>query len=934
VALPETREMLVGRERELADVNGFLDNLGSDPPGLVLEGDQGIGKTTLWEAGVAIARERSYRVLIARPVGAEAQLSFSALNDLLADVLGESLASLPAPQRRALATALLLDDPAGPPPEERAIAIAMLGVLQRLADDAPVVVAVDDLQWLDRPTASVLTYALRRLRGTRVALFATTRRDQTQEAAPIGEHPAGTPGTARLEVGPLSVGALRRLLAVRVGASLSRPLLLRVHEITEGNPFYALELAQVLETTVLEPGAALPIPPTLHALLSARLEVLSQRTREMLLALSALGEADVQTLVAALPRRTGVGPRLREAVAAGVVAVEAERVRFAHPLLASVVYSSVEASTLRRIHRRLAGVVGDPEQRARHLALSAAGPDETVAAALDDGASHAAARGASAAAAELLELAIRLTPEQAGNERHRRMAAAARHHTAYGEMRRAAHLLEQLTNELPAGSERTDALLLLLETVEDEGGLALRLSERALAEAGSDTHRASNVHAFLSRYWTMRGDNARALASARAALVLAEQGGDERALLASATHLARAETRTAQLIPGLLERALVLEPADGQRILDSPRLALAHLRLFQGRLSEARRLCEQLLAETAARGDDSSAANLHGVLGYVECAAGNWSRAAKHALAAVEYTEQVFGDDSPGMAQELVVKAHVAAHIGAAVEAIRTAKRAAAIAEEAEMDIVAFRSRAVIGFVELSIGNYTAAAVELTPVVDKLLARGFAIAPHPLSIEPLEALIAAGDLERARPLLQRYLNEARAIESPMLLAAGERCRGLLATGERDLAAARKSFETALAAQQQSEWPFELGRTLLAAGRVERRAKQKRAARQSLTGALAIFDRLGARLWADQTQAELGRIGGRAPSTGELTPAEARVAALIAAGRTNREAAAELHLSEHTVEGHLSRIYTKLGLRSRSELARHLLISQQRDPHDE
>src|SRR5262249_13643299 len=219
------------------------------------------------------------------------------------------------------------------------------------------------------------------------------------------------------------------------------------------------------------------------------------------------------------------------------------------------------------------------------------------------------------------------------------------------------------------------------------------------------------------------------------------------------------------------------------------------------------------------------------------------------------------------------------------------------------------------------------------PVIEHLIAHGFAVAPHPLSIEPLEALIAAGNLERARPFVETYLSEAQAIESPLLLAAGERCLGLIAARDGDLTAARELFARAITAERNGEPPFELARTLLASGRTERRAKQKRAAREHLIAALTLFDRLGARPWADQAQSELGRIGGRPPSSGGLTPAEQRVASLIASGRTNSEAAAELYLSEHTVEGHLSHISAKLGLRSRSELARRYADDQTGPPAD-
>jgi predicted ATPase len=268
VAAPPTSESaggVVGREEELELLRGFLADTAAVPLALLLEGESGIGKTTLWAAAVEGARERSYRVLACRAAGAEVQLSFAALGDLLAEVLEETLPELPTPQRRALEVALLLEEARGPPPDQRAVALAFLGVLRLLTRSGPVLVAVDDAQWLDTPTAAVLEFALRRLGSEPIVLLTTFRQEDGRVGLLELEQIFPEGRLRRLAVGPLSLGALQRLLRLRLGAAVARPTLVRLHEATGGNPFYALELARALERQGTEPelGRPLPIPENL-----------------------------------------------------------------------------------------------------------------------------------------------------------------------------------------------------------------------------------------------------------------------------------------------------------------------------------------------------------------------------------------------------------------------------------------------------------------------------------------------------------------------------------------------------------------------------------------------------------------------------------------------------------------------------------------------
>jgi predicted ATPase len=332
---------IVGRDEELAAVTTFLD--GDLPAAIVLAGEAGIGKTTVWRAALERARGRDVCVLVSRPAESEARLSFAGLADLLEPVLGDALGDLPSVQRRALEAALLLSDQARAAPDERTIATACLGVVKRLAEDGPVVVAVDDVQWLDPATVLVLEFVARRLAEQPVGLL-LAERVSGESAAPLGL------GRADLELrqvrlGPLSTGALHRLLRDQVGVTLTRPALHRVHEASGGNPFYALELVRALQSKAgrIQPGRPLPVPETLEAILRERLEGLPTSVRDVVAAAAALARPTEAIL--------GDSLALEQAAEAGVIELADGEVRFSHPLLASAAYTSIGAVERRSLHR-------------------------------------------------------------------------------------------------------------------------------------------------------------------------------------------------------------------------------------------------------------------------------------------------------------------------------------------------------------------------------------------------------------------------------------------------------------------------------------------------------------------------------------------------------------------------------------------------------
>ena len=420
---------IVGREDELGLIRAFLDRAADAPRALVLDGEAGIGKSTLWQAAVEEARARSARVLLSQPAEAERGLAFAGLGDLLEPVLDDILPSLPAPRRRALRIALLLEEAEGPV-DPRALGVAVRHAIEVLAEDAPLVVAVDDLQWLDPSSVASLAFALRRLQAG-VGILLARRPGESAEAVPL-EHALGGGQVESLRLGPLSVGAIQVLLRNELDRVFARPTLLRIHEASGGNPFYALELAGALGPDV-DPTQPLPVPETLEELVDARLAGLPDATRAGLVLASALGTAPVKLL-----RAAGVADdALEAAVAARVVELQDGAVRFTHPLLSSVLYQGLAGAERRAAHGTLADVVVDPLERARHLALATEHPDPAVAAALDEAAALANARGASAMAAELAEHALRLTCVDAPADEHRRAIAAGRAHLAAGEVDRA-----------------------------------------------------------------------------------------------------------------------------------------------------------------------------------------------------------------------------------------------------------------------------------------------------------------------------------------------------------------------------------------------------------------------------------------------------------------------------------------------------------------
>ncbi len=607
---------------------------------------------------------------------------------------------------------------------------------------------------------------------------------------------------------------------------------------------------------------------------------------------------------------------LQEAAALGIAELESGRVRFAHPLLASTAHDDASPRRRRDLHRRIAAAVVQPEERARHLALSAEAADEKIAAALESAATDVAGRGSLVAAAELAARAVELTPLGERGSLQRRRLAAARYCFAAGDTAQARRLLADGEADAEQGVEHARFLqeLSRVARAADDLRVAHELARRAADEAAGDSRLRAEILAAavnLTGYW---GDGYEAaLADAEEAVELAETDGDEvvyaRALAARAEvehSLGRGfDTAAFARAEQMAEHAGAPSAA---REIAYKRCELA---IAEGELGGVRERLEALYTEANERGDAWACVPLLR-LAMVEYEAGDWSRALEAVDELEQTTAQTGWNVNSALAQAM--RALVEGSRGE-IEPARS--RVLASLEETEQ-----RGRlsrfplTVLATLESSVEHHAEAYEQLERVLDRNRERGVR---DPRSLcSAAEALVALNRLEDAEALLAEYHRgdpHGRAAE-----AAYRRAAGLLAAERGELERAEAELTASVARWRELGLPLELGRSLLALGSVRRRARKKRDAREVLDEATELFERIGASIWASRARAEAARIGGRAaPRTG-LTGTEDAIAALVATGKSNREVAEALHLSTHTVEWNLARIYRKLGIRSRTQLA--------------
>ncbi len=611
-----------------------------------------------------------------------------------------------------------------------------------------------------------------------------------------------------------------------------------------------------------------------------------------------------------------------KAETAGVIEVEDGRITFSHPLLASAAYRAASVHDRRAAHERLAALAADPEEHAGHIARATAAPDEAVAEAISVGARWAWQRSAPENAAELAEVAVRLTPDGSKNLYQRRIDAASYLFEA-GDPDRARALLEQAVAEEPTANERAEGLWRLAKVHHhsDNHLAAVELFRRALEEAAVGGVLSVAIERDLALATMMQGDLGRAAIHARTAVDLARRAGDPILIDETATTLVLIEFLLDGHDPERLKETVVSAEvliAGNPLALRSGSIVASVLK-WTDDLTQARAHFDEEYRWARKRGADAHLPSLLWQMSDLERLAGNWQQSAAHAEEAVETA--ILTSSDYGLSVALSVRGRISACLGLVDDSMRDLKEGLAIAEKVSAPMGIIRNRAALGFLELSLGNHDAAHRWLSPL-SEMTQEASTAEPALLGYLPddVESLVALGRRDQAEALLDWYEEKASAAGRSSALAAASRCRATLLAADGDFTAAVGAIDRARKAYETLGLPLALGRALLTKGRILRRSKEKRASKTSLEEALKVFDELPAPLWRTKVLAELGHLGLPVSGHPGLTPTEARISRLAAAGRTNREIADEVFISAKSVEAHLSRIYAKLAIRSRAQLS--------------
>ncbi len=926
---PTQLQPLIGRDGALERLREALRPPYDDARAILIEGPAGIGKTSLLRRGTALAEAAGVTALLARPVEAEVTFAYATLAELLERHLGVGRITLGPAHRQALEAAVgasdgdVPTDPDGPELDAQRLGQAVLAAVRALASRGPVLIAIDDAQWTDQATRDAIAFAARRLAELPIRLLIGRRADLPGEAPPFGLAEAARPiGLERLWLEPLSTGALHQLLRSATGSAFARPVLLRIHALSGGNPFYALELARALaaQGATLGPGQELPVPGTLRELLGARFERLPPPTRRLLLTAALSARPTVELLRA----RAGQDPvdMLDPSLDAEIVGIEGRLITFRHPLYASTLVAEAHPDEVRETHAWLGRAkLEDAEARVRHLALASDGPDPGVADALASAARRAKLRGAPAVAGELADLALERTPAGRASRSALALWAADAWFLA-GDLgaarRRAAAVVPAVS-----GSDRARALLIIglatwYEASSREAALVL---EAALGDAAEDPALLGLLHYYLAIFSDFDIPAAHRHALRAAALL---DGTSDRGHLAAALlqafHWAVILGRRPP-IP-LLRRGLEVE-RDGSLTdrLTSPGIWWAAI----GRLTEARDRFQHLLDFDLIHGLYANAANLLTRLAEVAFWADDWPEARRLALEARDADLETGAPASEMALRTLALVDAAEGHLDEAAAAVtdgveRTAQTESFILTAAWLQVAAL--------VEQSRGNTTFVA-EVTARSQALIERaGYR---EPLRLDPaperIEALALLGRLDEAAEALAGLEARQRRVAKPWAAAAIARGRARIALARDDPSAAVEATSMVAGGLPHGWSRFDLARVLLVRGAAQRHARARREAGETLARAEDLFEQLGATAWAQRAAAEVARLGLKRSAALSLTPTEGRVARLVGEGYSTRAVAAELGISPRTVETHLASVYGKLGLSSRAELGRAMALRE-------
>ena len=893
-------------DAECAAVDRLLDDARAGVGGaLVVRGEPGIGKSALLD--YAMQRAAPMTVLSAAGVEAESDLPFAGLHGLLRPILGH-LRELPAPQSAALAGALGLAQ--STQSDRLLVSAAVLGLLAAAAEDRPVLCVVDDAQWVDRPSADALVFAARRLQAERLAMLFGAREGELRRF-----EAAGVPDCALTGLDSPSAAAVLAAGGCGAAGEVRERLLAEAG----GNPLALLELPRGLSRAQLDGRAALPdaipLSPQLEGVFRQRIGRLPETAQTALLIAAADTTGDMPAVLRAM---AGLGlpvDALDPAEGAGLVRISGTAITFRHPLVRSALYQGATMSRRQRVHAALAGAFTGEEhadRRVWHQALATLTGDEEVAAALEASARRSRARAAHSSAATAFLRAAELSTGQ--ERRVRRVAAAAQAAWDAGEPERAR---DAIARALPAAVGELKAELLHLSgAIEGACGSVPMALARLLEAADASTDPSLTLQM---------------LVDAGEAAVFSGQ-------LAKAVELG--------------QRASSLQAATARdRLMLS--LLRGFARVFAGDPDGARPLLEDVLREADALDDDPRALGLAATAASVRGRAGDGvpyaSRAVESArrqgllslLPRVLETQsyELLGNSSFDLAYAAAREAYqlsldvghgggwplndmaiVEAVWGREAEARRHAEEVLAIGQRTGSTFLAGVAEWTFGLIDLAGGRNAEAAARLLAVTDPRQPGANPMVAMPAFPDAIEAAARCG---RAGELGERFAAfEGWALAAPTgahraLLA---RCQALL--GKRP---PEEAFGEAIE-HAPAVPPFQRARTELLYGEWLRRERRRTDARTHLRAAAEAFRGLGAVLWAERAEAELRATGETVRkrdvfAVGQLTPQELQIAGLVAEGLTNKEIAAQLFLSPRTVDYHLRKVFTKLGITSRAELIR-------------
>ncbi|MCU1395696.1 MAG: putative transcriptional regulator [Ilumatobacteraceae bacterium] len=884
----------------------MLDRAPSETSRLEIVGEPGIGKSALFDEAVALAVDRGFRVLVARPNEFEASLAYAGLGDLIGEIT--EVDELSPPEQRALDVALARADADGVVVSTRTLGAAVAATLRWATGQGPTLLAIDDIQWLDVATADVLSYVLRRLPPHNLTVLVARRPTGASWLDPDDE----------MRVEPMSDAATRQLAVRLAGPQLPRATVDRVVEASGGNPLFVKELLRSTSLAAQQAMVPLPVPASLQQIVAARVIGLPDATVEALALASLLAAPTVDTLAA-----LGVLDDLPPAERIEIVDVVGRSIRFRHPMLASAAHDAIPGSQRLRLHRRLAEVTTGL-QRCIHLAFGTDHQDSAVATELSDAVPGLIARGAATEAADLALLALSITPDD-DPVRFERMLVCGDALFRDGRTEDALSHLDRARREAPSTHVVARALLGLATIEYSHIDNAERAAEHALraVELTEDPALLAEAHTILAR--VQYTDFGAAADHAATALALME-GLDDVDDLALA--MALNASATADFMAGrgldrsLFAKAIDLERDSAVSLADSAFGALAALLKYADELDESRTMLQGLVDDA----DEGSLPYALSHLPQLELWTGRWS-AAEHA--ARRHLELARATNQESQVQAALFNLAVVAAFTGDIDDARPL--AQSLYDEGVSTGALWTERngaALLGFIAMSVGD-ASAAVRFLGRYDDI---GEAMGLHEpgylrFLADYIEALVAVGDTERAIAVLDRIEPRAHRLERPSALGMVHRGRALVAAHRGDVDEAIAAARAGVAAYDGTALVYDRARALLTLGVVLRRFKLRAEARAVLEPALQLFVEMGARSLVERVEVEIARLGVRSVSSAALTETEARVAQLAAAGRTTRQIADALFISAKTVEANMTRIYRKLGAANRAELANLLATSE-------